>query len=78
MRNPFTSLCRICLERGRNDYKTDAGAAPGRIYKADNGEIYSGLYVLVDEFSTYLTGVDAMQSDQCIDYDRISRKLFIR
>ena len=48
------------------------------IYKTENGEIHSRLYVLVDEFSAYQAGVDAMQSDQCIDYDRISQELFVR
>jgi hypothetical protein len=48
------------------------------IYKTDNGEICSRLYVLVDEFNAYQAGVDALQSDRCIDYNRISMELFVR
>lgn len=48
------------------------------IYKTDNGEIHSRLYVLVDEFAAYQNGLDAMQSDQRIDYNRISEDLFIK
>ena len=48
------------------------------IYKTDNGEICSRLYVLVDEFTAYQAGVDAMQSDQSIDYGRISEDIFIK
>jgi hypothetical protein len=54
------------------------GGIPGMIYKTDNGEIHSRLYVLVDEFYAYQAGVDAMQSDQCVDYSRISEDLFIK
>lgn len=48
------------------------------IYKTDNGEIHSRLYVLVDEFFAYQAGVDAMRSDQRINYSRISEDLFIK
>ena len=48
------------------------------IYKTDNGEICSRLYVLVDEFNAYQAGVDAMQSDHSIDYNKISQELFVR
>ena len=73
-RYQFGGLCRVHSDHGWVDYHVDGGI-PGMIYKTDNGEIHSRLYVLVDEFYAYQTGVDAMHSDQCIDYSRISENL---
>ena len=77
-RYQFGGLCRIHSDKGWVDYCVDDGGVPGMIYKTANGEIHSRLYVLVDEFTAYQTGVDAMQSDRCIDYNRISLELFVR
>ena len=77
-RYQFGGLCRIHSDKGWVDYCVDDGGVPGMIYKTANGEIHSRLYVLVDEFTAYQTGVDAMQSDRCIDYNRISMELFVR
>jgi hypothetical protein len=77
-RYQFGGLCRVHSDHGWVDYQVDDGGVPGMIYKADNGEIHSRLYVLVDEFSAYQAGVDAMNSDQCINYSRISEDLFIK
>ena len=77
-RYQFGGLCRVHSDHGWVDYKVDDGGVPGMIYQTDNGEIHSRLYVLVDEFTAYQTGVDAMQSDRCIDYNRISMELFVR
>ena len=76
-RYQFGGLCRVHSDKGWVDYQIDGGI-PGMIYKADNGEIHSRLYVLVDEFFAYQAGVDALQSDQCIDYNKISQELFVR
>lgn len=77
-RYQFGGLCRVHSDHGWVDYQVDDGGVPGMICQADNGEILSRLYVLVDEFSTYQAGVDALQSDQRIDYGRISMELFVR
>lgn len=76
-RYQFGGLCRVHSDYGWVDYQIDNGI-PGMIYKADNGEIHSRLYVLMDEFFAYQAGVDALQSDQCIDYNKISQELFVR
>ena len=77
-RYQFGGLCRVHSDHGWVDYQVDDGGVPGMICQADNGEILSRLYVLVDEFTAYQKGLDAMQSDQSIDYGRISQELFIR
>lgn len=77
-RYQFGGLCRVHSDHGWVDYKVDDGGVPGMIYQTDNGEIHSRLYVLVDEFSAYQAGVDAMHSDQCIDYNKVSQELFVR
>ncbi|MBP3479482.1 MAG: hypothetical protein J6K03_08385 [Oscillospiraceae bacterium] len=51
---------------------------PGMIYRTDDGEIHSWLYVLVDEFSSYHAGEEALRDNQQIDYSRISGDLFIK
>lgn len=65
------------LDKGIHRLAGDCGV-PGMIYRTDDGKIHSWLYVLVDEFSTYQAGVDAMQSDHSIDYNKISQELFVR
>ena len=77
-RYQFGGLCRVHSDKGWVDYHVDDGGVPGMICQADNGEIHSRLYVLVDEFSAYQAGADAMHSDQCVDYSRISEDLFIK
>lgn len=77
-RYQFGGLCRVHSDKGWVDYHVDDGGVPGMIYKTANGEIHSRLYVLVDEFNTYQAGADAMHSDQCVDYSRISEDLFIK
>ena len=77
-RYQFGGLCRVHSDKGWVDYHVDDGGVPGMIYTTDNGEIHSRLYVLVDEFTAYQNGLDAMQSDQRIDYSRISEDLFIK
>ncbi len=77
-RYQFGGLCRVHSDHGWVDYQVDDGGVPGMICQADNGEILSRLYVLVDEFTAYQKGVDAMQSDHSIDYNKISQELFVR
>ncbi|MBO5323783.1 MAG: hypothetical protein J6A88_06765 [Oscillospiraceae bacterium] len=77
-RYQFGGLCRVHSDNGWVDYQVDDGGVPGMIYKTENGEIHSRLYMLVDEFSTYQAGVDAMQSDYSIDYNKISQEIFVR
>lgn len=77
-RYQFGGLCRVHSDHGWVDYEVDDGGVPGMIYRTEDGEIHSRLYVLVDEFAAYQNGLDAMQSDQRIDYNRISEDLFIK
>lgn len=77
-RYQFGGLCRVHSDHGWVDYQVDDGGVPGMIYKTDKGKIHSRMYVLVDEFTAYQKGLDAMQSDQQIDYSRISEDLFIK
>ena len=77
-RYQFGGLCRVHSDHGWVDYQVDDGGVPGMIYKTDKGEIHSRMYVLVDEFTAYQKGLDAMQSDQRIDYNRISEDLFVK
>lgn len=74
----FSGLCRVHSDHGWVDYEVDDGGVPGMIYRTDDGEIHSWLYVLVDEFSSYHAGEEALRDNQQIDYSRISEELFIR
>ena len=65
------------LDKGIHRLTGDCGV-PGMIYRTDDGEIHSWLYVLVDEFSSYHAGEEALRDNQQIDYSRISGDLFIK
>ena len=74
----FTNLKQVHSDLGWIDYQARKIGVPGMVCQNKNGETYTWLCILVDTFKTQATGAKALQDDQRIDYERISRELFVR